>query len=383
MRLPFRDFHIIQFLESWWPSHESKPARALDKALYLYFRENKALGSKDREQIAQEVYSMIRWKSSLDARGTNPLSWLRRLQCLRAGALNDLSDLADHEKVGLPLELFNQIKSSYGLEAALEIGRVLQEPAPVFLRVNELKITREKLLQELPGEWGATAGALPNSVYLKSRPSIFQSIQFKQGLFEMQDEGSQALAAQVQAKPGDWVLDYCAGSGGKSLALAPLMQGKGQLFLHDIRLHALQEARKRLKRAGIQNAQTLDPHHKQLKRLKKSCDWVLVDAPCSGTGTLRRNPDMKERLKGPYIEELVALQRQIFAQAIEYVKPGGQIVYATCSILNSENEEQVAWFTNNFELQLCDQPLKLLPTSNSHDGFFCARFELRRISLKG
>ena len=186
----------------------------------------------------------------------------------------------------------------------------------------------------------------------------------------MQDEASQQVAALVQAKPGDHVLDYCSGSGGKALAFAPAMDGKGQIYLHDIRAHILQEAKRRLKRAGVQNAQVLTTD--KLKPLKKKCDWVLVDAPCTGTGTLRRNPDMKWRFTGEMLQRLIGEQRTIFEKALSYLKPEGRIVYATCSILKEENSEQIAHFLKTYGLKLEDSPLQTLPEEGGMDGFFGA-----------
>jgi 16S rRNA (cytosine967-C5)-methyltransferase len=371
MHLPFRDFHILRFFQQWWPNKHTTALRALDKALYLYFRENKSLGAKDREFIAQTVYQCIRWKTTLDALCQQEPTWEERLELFHQGALNDLKHLKVHEQVGMPEEFFQIVEKDFGTEEAIRLSKILQETAPVFIRANRLKITRDELLKILPDSWQAKASNFQDSICLGVRAAVFQSEAFKNGFFEMQDEGSQVLADCVDCHPGDWVLDYCAGSGGKSLALAAKLNHKGQIFLHDIRLHALAEARKRLKRAGIQNAQLLDPEHRQLKRLKKSCDWVLVDAPCSGSGTLRRNPDMKIRLTGEYIKDLVELQRKIVAQAIEYLKPSGILAYATCSFLKAENEDQLEYFLYEHSLEIFKKELKLLPSRASHDGFYC------------
>lgn len=199
--------------------------------------------------------------------------------------------------------------------------------------------------------------------------------EFKKGLFEVQDEGSQLLAALVKAEPGQLVMDYCAGSGGKTLAFAPLMHNKGQIFLHDIRSYALIEARKRLKRAGIQNAQIVLAEDEKLKKLKKKMDWVLVDAPCSGTGTMRRNPDMKWAFTEDTIPRLVGQQRTIFEKALSYLHPQGKIIYATCSLLKEENEEQVTHFLKTYSLKLVAPFFQTKPSKGEMDGFFGAIFE--------
>jgi len=192
-------------------------------------------------------------------------------------------------------------------------------------------------------------------------------------LFEVQDEGSQLIADLIEATPRDHVLDYCAGSGGKTLAFAPKMQHKGQIYLHDVRLPALMEAKKRLCRAGIQNAQILLPDDNSKKKLlKKSMDWVLVDVPCSGTGTLRRNPDMKWNFQPDTIEKLIDKQQQIFEEALPFLHPQGSIVYATCSILPQENEEQIAYFIKKFKMKIVNAPFRSTPLSNGMDGFFGA-----------
>jgi 16S rRNA C967 or C1407 C5-methylase (RsmB/RsmF family) len=199
--------------------------------------------------------------------------------------------------------------------------------------------------------------------------------EFKNGLFEVQDEASQLVSFLLDAKPGQQVLDFCSGSGGKTLGFAHKLSARGQIYLHDIRDYVLGEAKKRLKRAGIQNAQVLYFNDPKKSRLKKTMDWVLVDAPCSGSGTLRRNPDMKWRFNPSSIENLEQEQRQIFTEALSYVKPGGKIIYATCSILPQENQDQVNYFLSKFPLKLLQAPLETFPVDGGMDGFFAAVFE--------
>lgn len=377
MRLPFRDHHLLQFLEGWRPTlkkSELKRSRPMDRAMYEYFRANHALGSKDREAIAIESYQLLRSQYTLDALHPEvpAPSWVDRLRWLRDGELEKRFSLPHAARLGLPDALFNLLCKTWALEKALELAVILQQPAPVFLRVNTLKISRENLLEKLPEAWGARRGAAPDSIVLRTRPSIFQSPWFREGLFEMQDEGSQQLAEFVQVSPGDLVLDYCAGSGGKSLAIATRLGGRGQLFLHDIRKKALLEARTRLKRAGIQNAQILSPDHPQLAKLKKHCGWVLVDAPCSGSGTLRRNPDMMERIDERFVQELTSMQRCIFEKALSFLAPKGHIVYATCSLFAEENEYQIEHFLKTYPLELVGPMHHIMPTPDGGDGFFAA-----------
>lgn len=401
MRLPYRDHHLVQFLESWRPTAPSSqwrlagkvkasssqeeviaPRTPLDRSLYLYFRHNRSLGSKDREEIAQLVYQLVRWHVALDALHPDleEPSWHERLGWLKSGELEKRFNLPPHAQVSFPPALFSLLVKSWGEEKALEIAEILQEQAPVFLRVNTIKSTRQHLLDQFPPEWGARAGSEDDCIILKARPAVFQSQWFQDGHFEMQDEGSQYLANLVLAKPGDWVLDYCSGSGGKALAIAPRLSGKGQLFLHDIRKSALIQAKTRLKRAGIQNAQILSEDHKQLERLKKKCQWVLVDAPCSGSGTLRRNPDMKEKIDENLLSEMVSSQRRIFERALSFLHHEGTIVYATCSLLREENEAQVEHFLKTYPITLEQPPCQLLPKRDGHDGFFAAVFRKKEKS---
>jgi 16S rRNA (cytosine967-C5)-methyltransferase len=213
----------------------------------------------------------------------------------------------------------------------------------------------------------------PWGITFHKKINFFELSEFKEGLFEIQDEASQLTADLVAVEPKEKVLDFCAGSGGKTLAFAPKMQNSGQIYLHDIRLAVLSEAQKRLRRAGVQNAQLLLPTDERKKRmLKEKMDWVLVDVPCSGTGTLRRNPDMKWKLDLSLIERLVAEQRQIFEQALSFLRPGGHIVYATCSILPQENQEQISFFQEKFKLELSKPPFHSFPKRGGMDGFFGA-----------
>jgi len=210
----------------------------------------------------------------------------------------------------------------------------------------------------------------PAGIVFKQKISFSHLEEFQQGLFEVQDEGSQLLAFLVHAEPGDHVLDFCAGSGGKTLAFAPKMEGQGQIYLHDIRPKALQEAKKRLKRAGIQNYQIASP-----KTLKRKMDWILVDAPCSGTGTIRRNPDMKWRFSPDRLSDLVEQQREIFDQALSCLKPGGTLVYGTCSLLKQENEEQAQFFLERYPHVKTGPVLCTLPSSGKMDGFYGVAFK--------
>lgn len=371
----FRNHHLLSLLQIY--KDQSGP---LDVAIGHYFRANKALGSKDRAFIAETAYTMVRWLGLLDYLSNVPGDWESRFEAYQTKEFTMFQgdeSLPPHLRVSFPEELFELFVDSHGEEKALELCLTSNTQAPTTVRVNTLKISREELLRR----WEPVFSVSPcehseTGILFKERMNFFTLPEFNRGLFEVQDEGSQLLAALVKAQPGEQILDYCAGSGGKTLAFAPFMQNKGQIFLHDVRKHALLESRKRLRRAGIQNAQQVDAEDlTRLKKLKKKMDWVLVDAPCSGTGTLRRNPDMKWKFDGAGLQRLVGQQRVIFEKSLSFLKPGGSIIYGTCSCLNEENEEQVEHFIKTYGLELASPVLKILPTMGGMDGFFGAVFK--------
>ncbi|HEX2582774.1 MAG TPA: RsmB/NOP family class I SAM-dependent RNA methyltransferase [Chlamydiales bacterium] len=373
MKQSFCDTHILAFLNEW--SGSQKP---LDFSLSTYFRTHKSLGANDRRTIGEAVYTLIRWKTLFDSIDPSG-SFSKRLHLLSLHSIEeyrqDLS-IPEFARLGLSPFLFQTLRNAYGLEKTRSIASVLGSLAPIALRTNLLKTTREELLHMLNTRFPVSPGSTPTAIVLSKREPLFSLPEFKAGLFEVQDEGSQKIADLIEAQSGQRVLDYCSGSGGKTLAIAPKMGGKGELYLHDIRARSLQEAVLRLRRAGIQNAQILPPGHSTLKKLLRKMDWVLVDVPCSGTGTLRRNPDMKWKIDQAMIDRLLQEQQAIVKEAIKYVKPGGRLVYATCSILPEENENQVALFTSQWGLKLEKDPLQLLPQMNGPDGFFGAVFKM-------
>ncbi len=371
-RLPFREYHLLAILQL----HDHSPL-PLDLLISNYFRAHSALGSKDRAYIADTLYSLVRWKRLLDAHLANP-SWQERLALYQAQPLPLLQakpNLSPAEKWSFPEELFQLLVRDYGEEQAISIASTSNTAAPATIRVNTLKISRDTLFAKWQEEYRvALCPIAKNGIVFTEKTHFFSMPDFVAGHFEVQDEGSQILADLMDPKPGDWALDYCAGSGGKTLAFAPKMEGKGQIFLHDVRKIALSQAKKRLKRAGIQNAQFHLPESAGLQTLKKKVDWVLVDAPCSGTGTLRRNPDMKWKFQQEHLLSIVEEQRQIFENALQFVKPGGHIVYATCSLLSEENEEQVTYFLKTYSLEM-EKVLKLEQTLGGMDGFFGVVFK--------
>lgn len=350
----FRDHHLQTFLDTW-----NETGGALDASLANYFRTHKALGSKDRAEIAEKVYQQVRWK------------------LLPEGADSNDTTLPAHIRVSTPEELYQAFVRTHGEEKAFDLLFESNFPAPTTVRANLIKTTRDELVNKWKGVYEIAPTEISSAGITFLKKILFFSLpEYKEGLFEVQDEGSQMVAEQLDIKPGDHILDWCAGSGGKTLAFAHKTKEKGQIYLHDIRKGILLEARKRLARAGVQNSQILfADEEKKLAKLKKKMDWVLVDAPCTGTGTLRRNPEMKYRIDEALIKKFVGDQRTIFEKALSFLKPGGKIVWATCSLLEEENQKQVEHFIKTYDLQLVKEPFQSLPARDKMDGLYAAVLE--------
>ncbi len=284
---------------------------------------------------------------------------------------------------------YKALKERFGDAFEKEMAALL-EPAPLDLRVNPLKITREEALEQLK-KHGFAASPCPYSplgIRLKERPALNQLTLLREGFVEIQDEGSQLVAFLVDAKPGERVVDFCAGAGGKTLAIAAQMQNKGRIIACDVLENRLKRSSERFRRAGIHNIDIkplANEHDPWVKKHKSSFDRVLVDAPCSGTGTWRRNPDQRWRALGPGLDALIPLQFSILESAARLVKDGGRLIYATCSLLPQENEEQI----ENFLIKNKDYSsvsikeiskdlpgpgpyLSLSPAKHQTDGFFTA-----------
>ncbi len=390
-----------------------------DGALSRYFREHPRLGSRERGVIAEAVYGLLRQRTMLThfaESGAGPQ--MRRLALLAlAGtvgtdAIAGLSDpeqdwlgrVAAIDRANLPLAvrtsfpdwMLERLVAQYGEPVALQLIDALNCPAPLDLRVNALKSSREAAEAAL-----AHAGIsfertpfAPLGLRLAKKPALQNLPLFKDGLIEVQDEGSQLLAHLLGARRGEMVVDFCAGAGGKTLAIGAAMRNTGRLYAFDVSDKRLARLKPRLARSGLSNVHPVVIAHEndaKVKRLAGKIDRVLVDAPCSGVGTLRRNPDMKWRLQPDAIDELNAKQQSILAGAARLVKPGGRLVYATCSLLGSENEGIVGQFLAahpDFALvpardALAEQKialdtgdyLQLLPHLHQSDGFFAAVME--------
>ena len=246
------------------------------------------------------------------------------------------------------------------------------------MRANTLRTTRQQLersLNENEIETRVDAN-YKDALILKERKNVFRTDAFKSGFFEVQDASSQLVAEFLEVKPGMRVVDTCAGAGGKTLHLAALMENKGQIIAMDIYAGKLKELKRRAKRAGAHNiTPRVIESSKTIKKLKESADRVLIDAPCSGLGVLKRNPDAKWKLQPEFIENIKKTQAEILESYSRIVKKGGKMVYATCSILPSENEEQVAKFLKNNSDFTKVKENKVLPSKSGYDGFYMALLE--------
>jgi 16S rRNA (cytosine967-C5)-methyltransferase len=259
----------------------------------------------------------------------------------------------------------------------------LNEQADVILRVNTLKTTKEKLQAELFDLDIETEFLkdYPNALKLKERANVFSTEAFKNGLFEVQDASSQVVAEFLDVKPGMRVVDACAGAGGKTLHIASLMDNKGQIIALDIYGNKLNELKRRAKRNGAHNIETrVIDSTKVIKKLYDKADRVLIDAPCSGLGVLRRNPDAKWKLQPDFIESIKKTQQDILQQYSRMVKAGGKMVYATCSILPSENQKQVDEFLTSDSGKdfIFVEDKKVLAHKSGFDGFYMALLERKK-----
>lgn len=283
-----------------------------------------------------------------------------------------------------------QRKFKGSIQAELE---ALLRPAPLDLRINPLKIDRETAKAELV-KLGLKVKETPYSPFglrVRDRPSLGQITLLKNGALEIQDEGSQLVALLVDPQSGERVVDFCAGAGGKTLALSALMQNKGRIIACDVLENRLKRSSERFRRAGLHNIEIKPLESERdpwVKRHKESFDRVLLDAPCSGAGTWRRNPDSRWRSLGPGLEALLPLQASILDSACRLVRPGGRLVYATCSMLPQENEDQISRFLDNHpdftlvpvqscaahgaQLPATGDFLSLSPAAHDTDGFFAA-----------
>jgi 16S rRNA (cytosine967-C5)-methyltransferase len=279
----------------------------------------------------------------------------------------------------MPAWLFAKGQEELG-EMWIPLLRALNRKAPVALRVNRLKGTRESLKERLKSEGvdSLTDDRYPDALILKERTNVFRLPSFHDGLFEVQDCGSQTIAPFLGPRPGERIADGCAGAGGKSLHLAALMQNKGKIISMDVHEWKLKELKSRAARNGVDIIETkVIESTKTLKRMEGGFSRVLLDVPCSGIGALRRNPDSKWKLRPQSFSELSALQRKILEDNRRLVSPKGQLVYSTCSVFPSENEEQVQWFLKAHPDFVLIKEHWERPHQQGFDGFYMALLERR------
>lgn len=401
--------------------------RPADTLASAYLRNRRFIGSKDRQAINQRLFRIMRqyhrldwsirkagartdarslviadllFQKEFDAKGMNelfsggqyaPIEMIKEERDLVKylnGKELEPPDMPLRERLECPEWAYAGLEKALGSEFTRELAAMMT-PAPMDLRVNALKATRDEVLKELQdGGIDAIAGKIsPLSIRCFGRPQISQHPLFTGGYIEIQDEGSQMVALVADAKPGEQVADFCAGAGGKTLALGANMQNKGRIVAMDVLGKRLLRAKERFKRAGLHNVETREltsERDKYVKRHVGFFDLVLVDAPCTGTGTWRRDPDKRWRQLGPGISELVPLQKNILESASRMVKQGGRLVYATCSLLPEENELQIQEFLaahKDFKLRPAREQinlpgvgeyLQMTPAKHDTDGFFAA-----------
>ena len=400
------------------------PATApADRLLSDFFRDNKNLGHRDRALIADTVYAALRRRRLLEhvtPRATPreiALATLVKLQgiglsqiesALKGEEKNWLAALKAQEldtlpfgvRADLPDWVIEKLRRSMDDEAILALARGLQQAAPLDLRVNTMKAPREAVLERLAYDAleANPTRMSPIGVRLKDKPALNKHPMFLDGAVEVQDEGSQLLGMLMEARRGEMIVDFCAGAGGKTLQMGAAMNSSGRLYAFDVSDKRLANLAPRLKRSGLSNVfpqRISGENDPKVKRLRGKIDRVLVDAPCTGLGTLRRNPDLKQRQTLEGLAELNVKQRAILAAAAALVKPGGRLVYGTCSLLAEENEDIVAGFlAANAEFTLVPAAevlkrqgvtvpgsgdyLRLYPHLHDTDGFFAAVMERRK-----
>ena len=373
-----------------------------DKVVQRTLKSDKRWGARDRKFVAETIYDMVRWKRLYDEIANTKGHFSREnlwknfavWAVLKGYSLPDWKQFAgtpsrrikgkfdEFQKIRKIRESIPDWMDEVGAE---ELGeswdrelKELNKQAKVVLRVNQIKVNRrdlKKLLAEENIETEYIEG-YPDALVLIERKNVFLTQAFKQGLFEVQDASSQLVAPFLDPKPGQKVIDTCAGAGGKSLHLASLMENRGQIIAMDIYGHKLTELKKRARRDGIHNIENrVIEGTKTIKKLKGKADCVLIDAPCSGLGVLKRNPDSKWKMEPDFLNRIRQTQASILDQYASLVKPGGKLVYATCSILPSENQEQVkAFLTKHPEFKFVKEN-KVSPAESGFDGFYMALLE--------
>ncbi|MEY2923318.1 MAG: hypothetical protein RL108_1944 [Bacteroidota bacterium] len=376
-----------------------------DKAVARALKKDKRWGSSDRKFVAETIYEVVRWKRlySEIAEVKEPYNREDIWRMFAVWAVLRGYPIPDWRQLdGTPERKikgrFDELSKTRKIRESIpdwmdelgvkELGEALwtkeiaaqNKQAQVILRVNTLKTTKEKLraiLMDLNIETDFLPNQ-PDALVLRERANVFMTDAFKEGLFEVQDASSQLVAAFLEVAPGMRVVDTCAGAGGKTLHMASLMQNKGQLIAMDLYESKLKQLKLRAKRNGAFNIEyRIIDTTKVIKKLHEKADRVLIDAPCSGLGVLKRNPDAKWKLQPEFIDNIRKVQSEVLESYSKIVKPGGKMVYATCSILPSENQEQIAKFLKTeigkkFKLE---KDCKILASESGFDGFYMALLE--------
>ena len=376
-----------------------------DKAVARALKKDKRWGSSDRKFVAETIYEVVRWKRlySEIAEVKEPYNREDIWRMFAVWAVLRGYPIPDWRQLdGTPERKikgrFDELSKTRKIRESIpdwmdelgvkELGEALwtkeitaqNKQAQVILRVNTLKTTKDKLraiLMDLNIETDFLSNQ-PDALVLKERANVFMTDAFKEGLFEVQDASSQLVAAFLEVAPGMRVVDSCAGAGGKTLHMASLMQNKGQLIAMDLYESKLKQLKLRAKRNGAFNIEyRIIDTTKVIKKLHEKADRVLIDAPCSGLGVLKRNPDAKWKLQPEFIDNIRKVQSEVLESYSKIVKPGGKMVYATCSILPSENQEQIAKFLKTeigkkFKLE---KDCKILASESGFDGFYMALLE--------
>ncbi len=371
-----------------------------DKVVHRLLKSNRKWGARDRRFIAETLYDAVRWKRLyMEVSGIEHFGGERHITAFLAVQWTLKGyHFPGGEKAGIPGRKTIALRYRKALEyrpvresvpdwldelGSKELGEEVWEKelraqnaqAPVILRVNTLKINPYELKKILSKDGISTYmdPAYPEALFLEKRASVFQTQAYRDGLFEMQDASSQLVARLLDPSPGHRVIDACAGAGGKSLHLAALMQNKGQIIAMDVHPYKLEKLKQRAKRNGVHNIRTRTIDHKKIiKRMYGTADRLLIDAPCSGLGVLRRNPDYKWKLSPGSIRELTGIQSELLDDYSKMLKPGGKMVYATCSVLPQENEKQVERFLNRHPGYTLVEEKKILTHITGNDGFYMA-----------
>ncbi len=402
-----------------------------DRTMAQYFKQRRYIGSKDKANISENFYQILRNRLSYEYLleqadlGTHSRMLVALKLCLDGNDLSEYFNGAQYSPKPLRAEQlagFSHISAEHlqnaPLNVQLNVPQWLEprlqaalgdhyhvemlasnQRANTDIRVNTLKISRDELVDRLTtaGYSSEPTQLSPWGLRFEGRVALSTLDMFRQGLFEMQDQGSQLLALLTDVKPGNKVVDFCAGAGGKTLAMAAMMENKGSIYACDVHTKRLEQLAKRTKRAGVHNVRSHNlssEHDKWVKKHQELADVVLLDVPCTGTGTWRRSPDSRWNLKPEDLQNLSTLQMSIIQSAKRLVKRGGRLIYATCSLLREENEQIVAQFLQentdfsalDFELPsalaaLSDSYLiegyrfRSLPALSETDGFFAASLQ--------